>query len=42
MATAEQLKSLIRSHFSNDRERFANIALRLIIRRKASKARSPL
>lgn len=29
MATAEQLKSLIRSHFSNDRERFATIALQL-------------
>lgn len=29
MATAEQLKSLIRSHFSNDRERFATLALQL-------------
>jgi len=29
MATAEQLKSLIRSHFSNDRERFATVALQL-------------
>ena len=29
MATAEQLKSLIRSHFSGDRERFATIALQL-------------
>lgn len=29
MATAEQLKSLIHSHFSDDRERFATIALQL-------------
>jgi len=29
MATAEQLKSLIRSHFSGDRERFRTIALQL-------------
>ncbi len=29
MATAEQLKSLIRSHFANDRERFTTIALQL-------------
>ena len=29
MATSEQLKSLIRSHFTDDRERFATIALQL-------------
>ncbi len=29
MATAEQMKSLIRSHFFNDRERFATIALQI-------------
>jgi len=29
MATAEQLKSLIRSHFAGDRERFTTIALQL-------------
>jgi len=29
MATAEQIKSLIKSHFSNDRERFYTAALRL-------------
>jgi len=29
MATAEQLKSLIRSHFADDRERFTTIALQL-------------
>ena len=29
MATAEQLKSLIRSHYADDRERFATIALQL-------------
>lgn len=29
MATAEQLKSMIRSHFADDRERFATIALQL-------------
>lgn len=29
MATAQQLKSLIHSHFSDDRERFATIALQL-------------
>ena len=29
MATAEQIKSLIRSHFDDDRERFITIALQL-------------
>jgi len=29
MATAEQLKSLIRSHFDNDIERFTTIALQV-------------
>lgn len=29
MATAEQLKSLIRSHFNDDRERFATVVLQL-------------
>jgi len=29
MATAEQLKSLIRSHFADDRERFVTVALQL-------------
>ena len=29
MATAEQLKALIKSHFSNDRERFYTISLQM-------------
>ena len=29
MATAEQIKSLIRSHLDGDKERFATIALQL-------------
>jgi len=42
MATAEQLKSSIRSHFADDRERFATIALQLIIHEKTAKSRSRL
>ena len=30
MATAEQIKSLIRSHLSDDNERFHTIALQLV------------